>query len=514
MPYSHPLSARVNCRLRVGGLPALLSWISDHQATTHKDILHSAMAVVSKLCTKCEPTDDALPECVVALSGLLNHPDLQVSEGALRCFASLSDRFTRKNIDPEPLGRHGLVENLLEILTVSPYTPSKSHAAAAGGGSASAASRTTPSEATIIVIISLLSALCRGSDTITRRLLEDGCNLPDALSAALSASERCVLDAMRFIDLLLLLMFNGRDALPRSSQPGIAPATPAQALDSANHKQLIDKIRSKDSNGLIELIETGSFDVNFMDDVGQTLLNWASAFGTLTMVEYLIKKGADVNRGQRSSSLHYSAVFGRPAIAKVLLRSGANPELRDDDGKTPLDKAREKNEEGHREVVHILQNPGEWMLESEPATGSSSSESDQQRAETESSTSANNSANLTVTSEQASVMVPVVKGVEEEIIVMYLRYWIPQFTDIFQNSLYTSVSKSALTLLRKIVKYMTPNLLSVLCENPDSPYSAQLVETLASVLEAGSDENKVLSLHMASNTLITMVTMVTMVTPW
>ena len=26
------------------------------------------------------------------------------------------------------------------------------------------------------------------------------------------------------------------------------------------------------------------FDVNFMDDVGQTLLNWASAFGTQEMV--------------------------------------------------------------------------------------------------------------------------------------------------------------------------------------------------------------------------------------
>jgi E3 ubiquitin-protein ligase HECTD1 len=50
--------------------------------------------------------------------------------------------------------------------------------------------------------------------------------------------------------------------------------------------------------------------VNFMDDVGQTLLNWASAFGTLTMVEYLVKRGADVNRGQRSSSLHYTACFG------------------------------------------------------------------------------------------------------------------------------------------------------------------------------------------------------------
>lgn len=28
----------------------------------------------------------------------------------------------------------------------------------------------------------------------------------------------------------------------------------------------------------------GGFEVNFMDDVGQTLLNWASAFGTLEMV--------------------------------------------------------------------------------------------------------------------------------------------------------------------------------------------------------------------------------------
>lgn len=75
-----------------------------------------------------------------------------------------------------------------------------------------------------------------------------------------------------------------------------------------------------------------------MDDVGQTLLNWASAFGTQEMVEFLCERGADVNKGQRSSSLHYAACFGRPAIAKVLLRHGANPDLRDEDGKTPLDK--------------------------------------------------------------------------------------------------------------------------------------------------------------------------------
>ena len=58
-------------------------------------------------------------------------------------------------------------------------------------------------------------------------------------------------------------------------------------------------------------------EVNYMDDVGQTLLNWASAFGTPEMVEFLCERGADVNRGLRSSSLHYAACFGRPQIVKV-----------------------------------------------------------------------------------------------------------------------------------------------------------------------------------------------------
>ena len=99
-------------------------------------------------------------------------------------------------------------------------------------------------------------------------------------------------------------------------------------------------------DALIEAIESGTSSIDYMDDVGQTLLNWASAFGTQEMVEYLCQKGADVNKGQRSSSLHYAACFGRPQIAKVLLRFGANPDLRDEDGKTPLDKARERNDEG------------------------------------------------------------------------------------------------------------------------------------------------------------------------
>jgi E3 ubiquitin-protein ligase HECTD1 len=79
------------------------------------------------------------------------------------------------------------------------------------------------------------------------------------------------------------------------------------------------------------------------------------------MVEYLARKGADVNKGQRSSSLHYAACFGRSNVVKILLRHGANPDLRDEEGKTALDKARERGEENHREVVQILQSPCDYV---------------------------------------------------------------------------------------------------------------------------------------------------------
>ena len=34
-------------------------------------------------------------------------------------------------------------------------------------------------------------------------------------------------------------------------------------------------------------------------------------------MEFLCERGAEVNRGLRSSSLHYAACFGRPQIVKV-----------------------------------------------------------------------------------------------------------------------------------------------------------------------------------------------------
>lgn len=136
------------------------------------------------------------------------------------------------------------------------------------------------------------------------------------MESALGGDERCVLDTMRLVDLLLVLLFEGRKALPKSTAGSTGRIPGLRRLDSSgerSHRQLIDCIRSKDTDALIDAIDTGgknacrlpvprhvkhhflfcltvllsvaAFEVNFMDDVGQTLLNWASAFGTQEMVK-------------------------------------------------------------------------------------------------------------------------------------------------------------------------------------------------------------------------------------
>lgn len=410
------------------------------------------MSVVSRLCTKVEPQSITIKSCVESLSKLLQNDDILVSDGALKCFASVADRFTRKGIDPAPLAEFGLVHELLSRLSnaAGPIAQQQQQQASQTQqqqppqqqqqGSQAQSTSTGPqspqptdvinnsphpksqqpaeinrSSQSISTTISLLSTLCRGSPSITHDLLRS--KLPDAMERALKGDERCILDCMRLADLLLLLLFEGRQALGRVCGGGglqgqlVPRVRRTDSNTERTHRQMIDCIRSKDTEALIESIETGSTDVNCMDDVGQTLLNWSSAFGTLEMVEYLCEKGADVNKGQRSSSLHYAACFGRPSIAKVLLKHGANPDLRDEDGKTPLDKARERIDEGHREVTSILQSPGEWM-----AAGRFDSKIDGDNEP---------------------------RG-DPEMAPIYLKFFLPVFCKTFQSTMLPSVRKSSL----------------------------------------------------------------------
>ncbi|CAI5764132.1 E3 ubiquitin-protein ligase HECTD1 isoform X1 [Podarcis lilfordi] len=455
-----------------GGLNCVLTFIRDSGHLVHKDTLHSAMAVVSRLCGKMEPQDSSLEICVESLSSLLKHEDHQVSDGALRCFASLADRFTRRGVDPAPLAKHGLTEELLSRMAAAGGTASgPSSACKPGRSSTGAPSATADSKLSnqVSTIVSLLSTLCRGSPVVTHTfnyfqdLLRS--ELPDSIESALQGDERCVLDTMRLVDLLLVLLFEGRKALPKSSAGSTGRIPGLRRLDSTgdrSHRQLIDCIRSKDTDALIDAIDT-AFEANFMDDVGQTLLNWSSAFGTQEMVEFLCERGADVNRGQRSSSLHYAACFGRPQVAKTLLRHGANPDLRDEDGKTPLDKARER---GHSEVVAILQSPGDWMC---PVNkGDEKKKKDSNKDEEESNEP---------------------RG-DPEMAPIYLKRLLPVFAQTFQQTMLPSIRKASLALIRKMIHFCSEALLKEVCDS-DAGHNLPtvLVEITATVLDQEDDDD-------------------------
>ncbi|KAM9146916.1 E3 ubiquitin-protein ligase HECTD1 isoform 5-T5 [Pangshura tecta] len=456
-----------------GGLNCVLTFIRDSGHLVHKDTLHSAMAVVSRLCGKMEPQDSSLEICVESLSSLLKHEDHQVSDGALRCFASLADRFTRRGVDPAPLAKHGLTEELLSRMAAAGGIASGPSSACKPGRSSTGAPSTAADSKLsnqVSTIVSLLSTLCRGSPVVTHTfnyfqdLLRS--ELPDSIESALQGDERCVLDTMRLVDLLLVLLFEGRKALPKSNAGSTGRISGLRRLDSSgerSHRQLIDCIRSKDTDALIDAIDTGAFEVNFMDDVGQTLLNWASAFGTQEMVEFLCERGADVNRGQRSSSLHYAACFGRPQVAKTLLRHGANPDLRDEDGKTPLDKARER---GHSEVVAILQSPGDWMC---PVNkGDEKKKKDANKDEEECNEP---------------------KG-DPEMAPIYLKRLLPVFAQTFQQTMLPSIRKASLALIRKMIHFCSEALLKEVCDS-DAGHNLPtvLVEITATVLDQEDDDD-------------------------
>lgn len=73
---------------------------------------------------------------------------------------------------------------------------------------------------------------------------------------------RCMLDTMRLVDLLLVLLFEGRKALPKAGINSLASRIPGlRRMDSAgerSHRQLIDCIRSKDTDALIDAVDNGS----------------------------------------------------------------------------------------------------------------------------------------------------------------------------------------------------------------------------------------------------------------
>jgi tankyrase len=95
---------------------------------------------------------------------------------------------------------------------------------------------------------------------------------------------------------------------------------------------------------LVEFLLQNGADVHASDKGGLVPLHNASSYGHLEVSQFLIKAGADVNATDlwKFSPLHEAAAKGKVEIVKLLLKNGANPNLKNRDGASPLDLAKDQ----------------------------------------------------------------------------------------------------------------------------------------------------------------------------
>jgi E3 ubiquitin-protein ligase HECTD1 len=158
---------------------------------------------------------EALEFCIESLSKLLRiySSDTFIIDNLLRCIASLTDRFIRKSIEPTQLAKYDLTNILISMLNDNihqqqqlsqQYTQQQQQQDSSNFSSTANNTNTT----SISTIISLLSTLCRNSMQITNEIFK--LSILDLIEKAIfHGDERCVLDTMRFLDVLLILIFEG-----------------------------------------------------------------------------------------------------------------------------------------------------------------------------------------------------------------------------------------------------------------------------------------------------------------
>ncbi|XP_044924807.1 fibronectin type 3 and ankyrin repeat domains protein 1 [Mustela putorius furo] len=92
---------------------------------------------------------------------------------------------------------------------------------------------------------------------------------------------------------------------------------------------------------------------------GCTALHWAADGGHCNVIDWMIKDGCEVDAVDTGSGwtplMRVSAVSGNQSVASVLIEAGADVNMRDKDGKTPLMVAVLNN---HEELVQLLLSKG------------------------------------------------------------------------------------------------------------------------------------------------------------
>jgi ankyrin repeat protein len=104
---------------------------------------------------------------------------------------------------------------------------------------------------------------------------------------------------------------------------------------------LFDALLTEDLTLLTELLEAGC-DVNVQDEEGRTALIQAAIYNNVEVVHILIQNGANVNTRDffgGNAALHFTAQNYSLEILQILLINKAEVDIQDINGNTPLFKA-------------------------------------------------------------------------------------------------------------------------------------------------------------------------------
>jgi len=112
-------------------------------------------------------------------------------------------------------------------------------------------------------------------------------------------------------------------------------------------------------NDLIDSLIGRGAKSDVRDSVQATPLHWAATVGRRDTVDRLLRYAVDVDArtDRQDTALHRAARHGRIDVARLLLEKGANRVLRNSDGLTPFDLARESDlpDSMKEELLPLLQ---------------------------------------------------------------------------------------------------------------------------------------------------------------
>lgn len=122
------------------------------------------------------------------------------------------------------------------------------------------------------------------------------------------------------------------EALMKLSLEPPKPASPPSGDD------LLSAAQNDHTDLVLEMIEEG-VDVNAKQGSGWTALQHACNHGNLEVVKALLDKGAEINHRNiptGRAAIHYAAACEEDAVLRLLIERGADIEVRNNDGETPL----------------------------------------------------------------------------------------------------------------------------------------------------------------------------------